>query len=160
MALGYRDYAIAIIGAEVMAPRGLITLGHDTLDHSTREIKTCFDILSDPSCYPIMVHCTQGKDRTGLIILLVLLVCNVDPGAAEADYAMSERELEPEREERMRDIRKVGLDESFAGCPADFVDEVVKWLNERHSGVETYLARIGVGQEQQRTVREILLSKS
>ena len=27
--------------------------------------------------YPIMVHCIHGKDRTGLIIMLLLLICDV-----------------------------------------------------------------------------------
>ena len=157
MALGYRDAAIFTLGSEVMVPRGLVGLGLDTLDHSTHEIKNCFDILSSPDSYPVMVHCTQGKDRTGLIILLILLLCDVSQAAAERDYVLSEKELEPERGERMKDIRRVGLDESFAGCPADFVEKVARHLNERYGGVEKYLTKIGVGAEQQRRIREILL---
>jgi protein-tyrosine phosphatase len=157
LALGYRDAAIAILSTQVMVPRGLVRLGLDTLDHSTREIKSCFDILADPGAYPALVHCTQGKDRTGLVILLVLLLCGVGRDAAEADYAMSERELEPEREERLEEIRKVGLDETFAGCPAEFVETVVNHLDERYGGVEKYLTAIGVGEETQQRVRAIML---
>ena len=29
--------------------------------------------------YPMLVHCIHGKDRTGLIIMLLLLICNVPP---------------------------------------------------------------------------------
>ena len=72
---------------------------------------------------------------------------------------MSEKELEPEREQRLKDIRKVGLNESFTACPPDFVDEVVKHLEDRYGGVSKYLTRIGVGDDQQRTVRRILLQK-
>ena len=157
LALGYRDAAIAILSTQVMVPRGLIRLGLDTLDHSTREIKSCFDILADPGAYPALVHCTQGKDRTGLVILLVLLLCGVGREAAEAEYALSERELEPEREERLEEIRKVGLDETFAGCPAEFVETVVNHLDERYGGVEKYLTGIGVGAETQQRVRAIML---
>jgi protein-tyrosine phosphatase len=158
LALGYRDAAIAILGAEVMTPRGLVLLGLDTLDHSTREIKSCFDILADADAYPVLVHCTQGKDRTGLIVLLILLLCGVGQEAAQADYVMSEKELEPEREERLEDIRRVGLNESFASCPAEFVEAVTKHLDERYGGVDKYLANIGVGEEAQRRIREILLA--
>lgn len=103
------------------------------------------------------MHCAQGKDRTGLIILLILLLCGVGQEAAEGDYAMSERELEPEREERLEEIRKVGLDETFAGCPADFVETVVNHLDERYGGVEKYLTGIGVGEQAQQRVRAIIL---
>ena len=29
--------------------------------------------------YPVLVHCIHGKDRTGLIIMLLLLLCDVPP---------------------------------------------------------------------------------
>jgi protein-tyrosine phosphatase len=157
VALGYRDSAIAILGREVMSPRGLVSLGLDTLDHSTHEIKTCFDILSQPESYPIMVHCTQGKDRTGLIILLILLLCGVSQEAAEQDYVLSAQELEPENEERLKDIRKVGLDDSFVGCPADFVEKVTKHLDDQYGGVEKYLTGIGVGSDVQHRIRSIMI---
>jgi protein-tyrosine phosphatase len=160
MAFDYRDSAIAILGAQVMAPRGLVGLGLDTLDHSTREIKSCFDIFANADSYPVMVHCTQGKDRTGLIILLVLLLCGVGQEPAEADYVLSKKELVPEQEERLKDIRKVGLDESFAGCPAEFVETVIKHLDDRYGGVEKYLTQIGVGEKAQRRIREIMLKPS
>ncbi len=135
MALGSRDDAIHILGREVMKPRGLTGLGMDTLDHSQREIKQVFDILADESAYPVLVHCTQGKDRTGLIVLLALLLCHVKQDAVRQDYVMSEKELEPEKEERLIEIKKVGLDESFAGCPDGFVEKIVQHINQRYGGV-------------------------
>ncbi len=27
--------------------------------------------------FPVVIHCTHGKDRTGVIIMLLLLLCNV-----------------------------------------------------------------------------------
>ena len=103
-----------------------------------------------------MVHCTQGKDRTGLIILLILLLCGVGQEAAEHDYVLSAKELEPENEERLKDIRKVGLDDSFVGCPADFVEKVTKHLDDQYGGVEKYLTRIGVGLDAQHRIRDIM----
>jgi protein tyrosine/serine phosphatase len=158
LALGYRDAAIATLSTQVMVPRGLVRLGLDTLDYSTREIKSCFDVLVDADAYPVLVHCTQGKDRTGLVILLLLLLCRVGQEAAEGDYAMSGRELEPEREERLAEIRKVGLDETFADCPPDFVRTVVNHLDEQYGGVEKYLSGIGVGEEAQQKIRAIMLN--
>lgn len=157
LALGYRDSAIFLLGSQVMTPRGLVHLGLDTLDTSTNEIKSCFDVLSNAASYPVLVHCTQGKDRTGLVILLVLLLCGVGQEAAQRDYGLSEEELWPEQEQRLAEIRKVGLDESFAGCPANFVEAVVTHLDERYGGVQGYLAKVGVGEEAQRKAKEIML---
>lgn len=157
MAFGYRNDAIAILGREVMQPRGLIGLGMDTLDHSMREIKQVFDVLADKSAYPVVIHCTQGKDRTGLIVMLALLLCNTDQGAVERDYQMSEKELEAEKEERMKEISRMGMDESFAACPAGFVEKMVEHLDQRYGGVQKYLLTVGVGSEQQRKVKDALL---
>ena len=106
MAMGYRVEAIGILGREVMAPRGLIGLGKDSLDYSKGEIRQCFEILADSENYPVLVHCTQGKDRTGLVVLLTLLLCWVPLEAVVRDYRASEEQLQVERESRMKEIRR------------------------------------------------------
>lgn len=157
MACGYREDAISILGREVMLPRGLIGLGKDTLACSTSEIRDVFTHLSDKSKYPILVHCTQGKDRTGLIVLLVLMLCGVAQDAMRDDYGRSEKELLVEQEERLRDLRKIGLDEDFASCPQDFVPEMAKHVQERFGGIERYLNSIGIDEEAQNRVRSTML---
>ncbi|OAP62210.1 hypothetical protein AYL99_04413 [Fonsecaea erecta] len=156
MALGYRTEGISVLGKELMLPRGLIGLGIDTLDHSQPEIKQVFDVLADETAWPVMVNCTQGKDRTGMIILLVLLLCSVDVDAVSQDYVKSEPELEPEKEERMKEIESIGLNESFAKCPPDFCRKIVQHLETTYGGLSPYLARVGVDAEQSERVRSVL----
>ena len=140
-----------------MQPRGLIGLGTDTIDYCGPEIKQVFDVFSDESAYPLLVHCTQGKDRTGITVLLVLLVCGVDLSAITVDYVKSESALEPEKEERMKEIASIGLDETFAQCPPDFCSRICEHLNTKYGGVGNYLLHIGVDQAQQEAVRRLLL---
>jgi protein-tyrosine phosphatase len=104
-----------------------------------------------------MVHCTQGKDRTGLITLLMLLLCEVPCWAVEKEYAISKTELEPYREERLKYLEMMGLNESFAGCPGEFVENIVKHLDEQYGGVAKYLAKIGVDTKAQGTIKRILV---
>ena len=59
---GYRTQVIRILTTEVMNPRGLVGLGKDSLDYSKYEIRQVFEILADDKNYPILAHCTQGKD--------------------------------------------------------------------------------------------------
>ena len=149
--------AIAILGREVMAPRGLNGLGKDSLDHSTSELREIFTLLADSTSYPTLIHCTQGKDRTGLVVALLLLLLDVPHGAISADYAASEKELESERESRMEEIRRVGLGEEFAGCPAGFVQEIAQHLQHVYGGVGGYLRRIGVDERTQEKVKRNML---
>jgi protein-tyrosine phosphatase len=160
MMVGYREDAISILGREVMLKRGLIGLGMDTLDYSTHEIKDIFDVLANDDSYPVMVHCTQGKDRTGLIVLLVLMLCGVDQTAIAHDYMRSEEELEVEKEGRLQEILRIGLSEEFAGCPDAFVNDMTKHLQERYGGVEKYLNSVGVDATAQRSVRNIMLQEA
>lgn len=46
---------------------------------------------------PVLVHCTVGKDRTGVTVALALAAAGVDEGAVIADYARTEANLPPER---------------------------------------------------------------
>ncbi|GLA42665.1 hypothetical protein AnigIFM63309_011210 [Aspergillus niger] len=129
VASGYRSTAVQIVGQQVMSPRGLVGLGIDTLDSSYGEMKTLFDLFSsittsptdgndkesdesEDSAYPVLIHCTQGKDRTGLIVLLLLLlVADVVPEEAmREDYLRSEGELAIEMEERMKEVDLMSLD--------------------------------------------------
>jgi protein-tyrosine phosphatase len=140
-----------------MQPRGLIGLGTDTLDHCGPEIKQVFDVLVDEAAYPVLIHCTQGKDRTGITILLVLLLCGVDLAAITADYVKSEVELEPEKEERMKEIRSIGLDETFASCPPDFCEKIRAYIDTKYGGVSEYLRGIGIDDQQQELLKAMLL---
>ena len=160
MMLGYREDAISILGREVMTKRGLIGLGKDTLDCSTSEIRDVFGILANKENYPLMVHCTQGKDRTGLIVFLVLMLCGVDQTAIDDDYMRSEEELNVEKEGRLREIFRIGLSEEFAGCPDGFVNEMMMHLQEQHGGVEQYLNICGFDTAAQQSVRRIMLHQA
>ena len=198
---GYRHDAVKTVIQMAMAPRGLTGLAMDTLDASTVEIKEVFTVLAgyhpdedenewfydaehdrkrdadggEKRIYPLLIHCTQGKDRTGLIILLVLLLVldsdslnlnhrqdenlDTDPclHAMNADYTRSESELTPEAEDRLKELRSMGIPESFLLCPAEFTTIVLGYLGERYGGVTGYLEYIGVSKEVRDYVRGVLL---
>lgn len=158
MLFGYRLEGISIIGKNVLQPRGLIGLGKDTLLHSGPEIKQVFNVLSNAQSYPVLLHCTQGKDRTGLIVVLVLLLCDINIEAITKDYTQTEQELQPEFEERMKEIRSIGLDETFAKCPGDFVSEIATFVQSEFGGIKAYLRSIGVNEAMVGRLRAELLS--
>jgi protein-tyrosine phosphatase len=103
-----------------------------------------------------LIHCTQGKDRTGLIVMLLLFLLDIDEAAIDKDYRLSESELAPEKEQRMKEIRSIGLTEQFAICPPDVVSSVQSHIKEKYGTTEQYLEYTGVSGEAIAKVKGIL----
>jgi protein-tyrosine phosphatase len=51
------------------------------------------------------VHCSAGKDRTGIVVALVLAALGVPDEVIAADYALSARYLDPERTPAIRQLQ-------------------------------------------------------
>lgn len=159
MVLGYRLDAIKILSPH-MEEMGLVGLAKSSLDVCTHEVKQVFDVFAEEQNWPVLVHCTQGKDRTGLVVMLVLFLLEVDEQAIDLDYRISEAELAPEKDARMKEIQSIGLSERFAVCPPDVVKSVHAHLQETYGGVDSYLAKIGVNKEEIDIVKRKLLVDS
>lgn len=114
-------------------------------------------MLSQREAYPVHLFCQQGKDRTGLIVLLVELLCDVPVDTIKQDYMLSEGELKPERKERLEELEEMGLPVAFAGCDPGLVSSVTEWLEKEHGGVRGYMNSIGVKQDMQTATRQILV---
>jgi len=153
---GFRLQAISIIGREVMVPRGLIGLGVLTMEQSGAEVAEALRAFLAPSSLPLLVHCTQGKDRTGLIVALVLMILGVPTSAVSHDYLLSNPGLEAEKEVRLAEIRSIGLTEEWGSCPEGFIDDVATYLDDKHGGVEGYLDGIGFGKAERMAMVDVL----
>ncbi|KAI1335186.1 tyrosine/serine protein phosphatase [Xylariaceae sp. FL0016] len=153
---GLRLRAIAILTRTVMLPRGLTGMAHTTLDHSGPELATALRALSAPSSLPLLVHCTQGKDRTGLIVALVLLALDVPVEAVAHDYMLSQAELEGERAERVAEMQEMGLTAEWGDCAEGFVESVKEYVDERYGGINAYLDSIGFASMERKRLVEAL----
>jgi protein-tyrosine phosphatase len=95
----------------------------------------------------VLVHCHAGKDRTGLVVALLLGVADAEPEAIAADYTLSgpniasslaawvdDGEDPDEREHR----RRVGL------APEQAMLDVLAELDTRYGGTTSYLLAAGL----------------
>ncbi|KAI5792502.1 protein-tyrosine phosphatase-like protein [Peziza echinospora] len=150
--LGYRLEAIKIMSREVIIPQGLGGMGRMALLHSRKEIRRMFEILTTPggSSFPVLIHCTQGKDRTGLMILIILLCLQTSPSilsdlAIDHDYQLSRAGLLPIREKMVVEVTgDAGLPAYFADIHPNFVEEMVEFIGQHWGGISGYLTSIGL----------------
>lgn len=84
-----------------------------------------------------------------MITVLILFLLEIPIDAITNDYMMSEKELEPEIEARIMEIKSIGLTEDFAHCDENWVREMDGYLQEKYGGVRAYLEVIGFSEEDQ-----------
>ncbi len=93
---------------------------------------------------PSLFHCTAGKDRTGLMAMLLLSVAGVDRALILDDFELSNRyRAEPRMAALAPLFAERGLDvEDFRpalGAPRPAMVKTMAWLDEHHGGPVNYL---------------------
>jgi protein-tyrosine phosphatase len=66
------------------------------------EIQAIFYSFMQPDAFPILMHCSVGKDRTGVVAALLLSALGVPEETVYADYMLSNDYLVPFREAQIK----------------------------------------------------------
>ena len=109
----------------------------------------------------VLVHCHAGKDRTGLLIALLLHIAGVPEDTIVADYVASDEFLQPLYAEILTSISSAERRAVVAGrlpCRPETMRGVFAHLHAEHDGVEPYLLRAGLRQSELSAVRERLVA--
>ena len=69
-------------------------LYRQVVDDSAWTLATAVSVIADSGTSPVLVHCTAGKDRTGIVVALALEAAGVDRTAIVADYTQSALNLD------------------------------------------------------------------
>jgi protein-tyrosine phosphatase len=92
-----RTVRISLIGADVAeVPQRLAAIYEYLIDRRGEVIAGAIGELAAAGSVPALVHCSAGKDRTGIVIGLVLAVLGVPDEVIAADYAVSAGRVDPQ----------------------------------------------------------------
>ncbi|WEG08601.1 tyrosine-protein phosphatase [Microbacterium horticulturae] len=102
----------------------------------------------------VLVHCTAGKDRTGVATALLLDAVGAERDAIVADYAVSEQNLSGEWAERMlQGVAKTGVPmlpqivALVTATPPDAMRAMLAWVDDQ-GGSAAYLRTGGLSDDE------------
>jgi len=92
-----------------------------------------------------------------VVVIVALMAIGVPLEAISHDYMLSEEELLPEKDQRLLEIREIGLSDEFADVAPDMVFRTEQHLRDKYGGVDGYLDRIGFAAQDRERLRQVLL---
>ncbi|MHC6222324.1 tyrosine-protein phosphatase [Arthrobacter sp. MMS24-S77] len=109
-------------------------------------------LIADSGTEPVLVHCTAGKDRTGVVVALALLAAGVDREQVILDYTASEENLSGEWSEAMMaaasshpGLAGIGedLQEIISASPATVLETTLDLVDETYGSATGLLQAHG-----------------
>ena len=146
---------------------GLAALYERVVTQHTAVVVTALRQIAASGERAVLVHCTAGKDRTGIVVALALSAVGVDRALVVADYARSEENLNGEWLEGMLAlIARHGVEETpelrilLGGSPPEVLEGVLDLIDERHGSVRQYLLAGGLGLSELATLERVLVDRA
>lgn len=119
----------------------------DALDKCGPRLAEVFRAIITASPGVILFHCTAGKDRTGIVAALLLLLAGVERNDVAEDYALTAAAAGLIAPLRARALAAGGepdhVDRMLASDAATML-AMLDHLDVRHGGIHRYLAEIGL----------------
>ena len=132
-------------------------------DSAGRVVEVVRGILADQ---PVLVHCTVGKDRTGVTVALALAAAGVERHAVVADYARTEGLLPRWRNthvvEKLRELHPeaVHLEDLATRSPAPVMAGLLDDLDARFGSAADYLRAQGMTEDEVIGLRDVLVAEA
>jgi protein-tyrosine phosphatase len=113
----------------------------------------------------VLVHCTAGKDRTGIVVALALLAVGTPRAEVVRDYAATHANLSGAWTEMILDSLLIdaaslpdNVMEIVNGSPADILEALLNSLDVNHGGAAGYLRSHGFDDDDLNALRARLVA--
>lgn len=132
------------------------------IDVNGAAVAKALSIIAQPSNLPVVVHCTAGKDRTGITIAMLLSILGVSNEHIAADYHVTTKNMAPvvERIRNAPVFKENGLayapDWIFASDPETML-AFLQRMQQEYGSAEQWARKCGMTDAQFDALRENLL---
>lgn len=131
------------------------------LRHSGQTLAEITAVLTEPDALPALIHCTAGKDRTGVVVAVLLAAVGVTDDDIVSDYARSAEDwgallAQISQVPKYQD-RITALPEEAQTAEPQTMVKLLRMVREEHGGARSYLRGLGVSTTTLGRLRDHLL---
>jgi len=133
------------------------------VNHESKTFKAFFDILLDENNYPILFHCTAGKDRTGFASIVLLSALGINQKTIIDDYLLTNKYTEAFIEKNLESISKnlnieADLLVTIFQAKEAYLEGAFEAINKNYGSMSDYIQRaLGIGESEIEKLKNILL---
>jgi protein tyrosine/serine phosphatase len=149
---GARVFHVPLFRADALGtlPPELAAVYRHMIDDRGLAIAEAVGRLSAGGALPGLIHCSAGKDRTGLVVALVLDVIGVPDEIIAADYAMSADNIDADSAQVISRIQAISggqqLDLGLLGSPPELILAALARVRDQAGSAAAYLLGHGLPQ--------------
>lgn len=130
------------------------------LDDSQEQFRQVFETIARFPGRCILFHCSGGKDRTGMVAMLLLKLAGVDDETVIGDYALTETVMKELFVLQTGELESRGLvvPPHIMRSPPENMEKALRYLAGHYGTAAEYLSHIGVKEDSVRKIRDKMLS--
>ena len=99
-------------------------------------LKQFFAHLQDENNLPLSFHCSGGKDRVGVVTMLILSALNVDKATIMNDYLLSRQYVTPKYEKYLASIPAIA---PLVAVEQEYLEAAFKEIDKKYGSMENFL---------------------
>jgi len=138
-------------------------MNRELITRYTPEFRKIFDLLLNEDNYPVVIHCTTGKGRTGVVSALILAALDVNEDNIMEDYRLSNDYFNIPQASGFAYNLPVRSQEAITtlfSAREDFLNAAKEEAERQYGDIPTYLHEgIGLSKQELKHLRSILLTK-
>lgn len=128
--------------------------------------KKLFELLLNPANYPVLILCNAGKDRTGVVIALILSALGVPRKIIIKDYMLSEKYLKWISRWLVIKVRLLSFFRAdivnlkhLLNTRVNYINELFSQIDRRFDSMESCLEDLGLNHDNREILNKLLCSE-
>jgi len=158
---------------EEQALRHMVSGYQSFVEAGEESLRQTMEVVLDPANWPILIHCSAGKDRSGIAVSLILEALGVGREAIMQDYLLT-NEVSHTRQKaallarertNSRSVRRARTGPSaeawfpIVGVEPEMLNAFYADIDEHFGSVDAYLDELGVDQAARSTLAAALTTE-